>query len=162
MLSVEILRKEGISRRVLAVTLLALMMLASLPAVRPAFASAVVDGGFEDITCVHPSFGAPAQCGAWTATPGNNYNEFFGIASTEHHSGAVSFYFTNLDPAYINLSQGIGIVASGEKLDFWIKGSVPASLGFGYRISDTSAAQPTVQVGLGGKTYSDWTLIEAD
>src|SRR2546427_13174451 len=98
------------------------MMLASLPAVRPAFASAVDGGGFEGLECF--SNGLVMSCGAWIVT-GNDLNEAAAIITSESHSGSASFLCDPLRiPSGTVLSQEIDVVAPGATLAFCVKRSV--------------------------------------
>src|SRR5438445_2718485 len=139
------------------------MMLASLPAVRPAFASAVDGGGFEGLECF--SNGFIMYCGAWTVT-GNDLNEAAAIITTESHSGNASFLFDPIGtPSGNVLSQEIGVVASGETLAFWLKGSVSLGSNFGYRVTQTGTEcgnNCIVAATLTNVVFSDWSQIKVD
>src|SRR5438132_9562052 len=158
---VEILRKVGIARRLWAMSLLLLLLVVSLTQVRPAFASSLSDGGFEGISCSIVS--EVTQCGAWMVL---GLFGPFGTTTSEHHSQTSSFFFNEPPGGFGNiLQQRIGVVVSGEALVFWVKGSISATNGFGYRVYDIGTVCgdncPVVATFV-NRQFSDWTQIEVD
>src|SRR6266571_8418170 len=133
-----ILSKMRPSHRVYALGLLFLLLFGYLPAVRPVLASAVLDGGFEGISCTPGGSVTPGQCGAWTLL---GLNGLGGITTTEQHSGTSSFYFSEGPGGFgAIIRQGIGVVSSQEVLAFWLKGAIPFDGVFAYTIQSTSGS----------------------